>query len=420
MTAVRVEILLVLALCVAAVAACSSQDDATESTAPILSTTATPAPTTTTSADESTTSTNDATTTIPAPTTTLVPLDQLSLELVEVASGFDAPVLLSPDPDGGEDLIVEQPGRIVRRDSKEVVLDIRGDVVYGGERGLLGLAFHPDFAVNRLAYVNYIDGDGATRVEQFSVLGDGSFDRDARKTIMQIPQPARNHNGGMIAFGPDGYLWIAMGDGGASNDRFGNGQRADTLLGAMLRIAVGVEGVDTYAIPPDNPFADGVDGAPEVYWIGLRNPWRFSFDASDVWVADVGQNAIEEVNVAPAEARSLNFGWPVMEGTSCFQSSSCEVDPYVLPVTEFGRDRGCSVTGGYVYRGSAIPELDGEYFYSDYCGGFLASFSTTNGDVDWSDRVERLPSVSSFGVGGDGELYVIGHSGSVHRLEVSR
>lgn len=214
MTAIRVRILLVLALCVVAVGACSSQDEATESTAPILSTTATAAPTTTTSADESTTSTNDATTTIPAPTTTLVPLDQLPLELVEVASGFDAPVLLTPDPDGGEDLVVEQPGRIVRRDSKEVVLDIRGDVVYGGERGLLGLAFHPDFAVNRLAYVNYIDGDGATRIEQFSVLGDGSFDRDARKTIMQIPQPARNHNGGMIAFGPmdiSGSRWATVG-----------------------------------------------------------------------------------------------------------------------------------------------------------------------------------------------------------------
>lgn len=420
MTAVRVWILLVLALCAVVAAACSSEDDATESTAPILSTTVTTAPTTTSLANESTTSTDESTTTLPATTTTPVPLDQLALALVEVASGFDAPVLVMADPDGGEDLVVEQPGRIVRRDSKDVVLDIRGDVVYGGERGLLGLAFHPDFAANRLAYVNYIDGNGATRIEQFGVSSDGTFDRESRLTIMQIGQPARNHNGGMIAFGPDGYLWIGMGDGGASNDRFGNGQRSDTLLGAMLRIAVGVEGVDTYAIPPDNPYVGGVDGAPEVYWIGLRNPWRFSFDGPDVWIADVGQNAIEEVNVAPAEARSLNFGWPVMEGTSCFQSSSCEVEPYVLPVTEFGRDRGCSVTGGYVYRGSAIPELDGEYFYSDYCGGFLSSYSVANGDIDWSDRVELVPSVSSFGVGGDGELYVIGHGGSVHRLEVSR
>jgi len=420
MTAVRVRIFLVLALCAAVAAACSSEDGAAEGTAPILSTTVTAAPTTTSLTDESTTSTDDSTTTVPSTATTLVPLDQLLLELVEVASGFDAPVFLVADPDGGEDLVVEQPGRIVRRDSKEVVLDIRGDVIYGGERGLLGLAFHPDFVVNRLAYVNYIDGDGATRIEQFSVLGDGSFDREARKTVIQIRQPAQNHNGGMIAFGPDGYLWIAMGDGGASNDRFGNGQRTDTVLGAMLRIAVGIEGIDTYAIPPDNPYADGVDGAPEVYWVGLRNPWRFSFDGSDIWIADVGQNAIEEVNVAPASARFLNFGWPVMEGTTCFQSSDCEVEPFVVPVTEFGRDRGCSVTGGYVYRGSAIPELTGEYFYSDYCGGFLASYSVMNGDIDWSSRVEPLPSVSSFGVGADGELYVVSHGGSIHRLEASR
>ncbi|MGI9528116.1 MAG: PQQ-dependent sugar dehydrogenase, partial [Acidimicrobiia bacterium] len=179
MTAVRVWIFLVLALCAGVGAACSSEDDATESTAPVLSTTTTTAATTTSLADESTTSTDDSTTTVPATTTTLVPLDQLSLRLVEVASGFDAPVFLIADPDGGEDLVVEQPGRIVRRDSKDVVLDIRGDVVYGGERGLLGMAFHPDFAVNRLAYANYIDGNGATRIEQFSVLSDGTFDRDS-------------------------------------------------------------------------------------------------------------------------------------------------------------------------------------------------------------------------------------------------
>jgi len=224
----------------------------------------------------------------------------------------------------------------------------------------------------------------------------------------------------MIAFGPDGYLWIGMGDGGGADDRFGNAQRPDTLLGSMLRIAVGIGGVETYAIPPDNPYADGVDGAPEVYWIGLRNPWRFSFDGSDAWIADVGQNTIEEVNVAPAEVRWLNFGWPVMEGTSCFRSSECDSGPYVAPVTEFGRGRGCSVTGGYVYRGSAIPELDGEYFYSDYCGGFLASYSVENGDLDWSDTVGVLPNVSGFGVGSDGELYVLSLSGTVHRLEAIR
>lgn len=407
-----------LALCAGLLGSCTADDAATESPAPVLSTTSTVSVSTTAASGSQ--APIDPTTTIPGTTTTLVPFDRLELTLVEVASGFDAPVFLVADPDGGEDLVVEQPGRIVRRDSKSVALDIRTDVTYGGERGLLGLAFHPDFPINRLAYVNYIDGGGATRIEQFMVLEDGSFDLGSRKIIMQIRQPARNHNGGMIAFGPDGYLWIGMGDGGAADDRFGNGQRSDTTLGAMLRVAVGTEGVDTYAIPADNPYADGVDGAPEVYWIGLRNPWRFSFDGADVWIADVGQNAIEEVNVAPAGVRWLNFGWPVMEGTSCFRSSNCDVETYVGPVTEFGRERGCSVTGGYVYRGSAIPELDGEYFYSDYCGGFLASYSVVNGDIDWSDRVEVIPSVSSFGVGADGELYVVGHNGSVHRLEATR
>jgi len=417
-TVARVGRISALVFCAVVLGSCTSDNGAIESTAPVLSTTTT-VPIATTSASLPT-STTVPTTTIPATTATLVPLDQLELTLVEVAAGFDAPVLLVADPDGGEDLVVEQPGRIVGLDSKFVALDIRSDVTHGGERGLLGLAFHPGFASNRLAYVNYIEEGGSTRIEQFMVLGDGSFDLGSRKVILQIRQPARNHNGGMIAFGPDGYLWIGMGDGGGADDRFGNGQRPDTTLGAMLRIAVGIDGVDTYAIPPDNPFASGKDGAPEVYWIGLRNPWRFSFDGSDVWIADVGQNTIEEVNVAPSQVGALNFGWPVMEGTTCFRSSECDREPYVAPVAEFGRDRGCSVTGGFVYRGSAIPELDGEYFYSDYCGGFLASYSVVTGDIDWSDRVEAVASVSSFGVGANGELYLVSHGGSVYRLEASR
>jgi glucose/arabinose dehydrogenase len=220
----------------------------------------------------------------------------------------------------------------------------------------------------------------------------------------------------MLAFGPDGYLWIGMGDGGGSNDRFRQAQRPDTLLGAMLRVTVGVPGVETYAIPPDNPYADGVDGAPEVYWIGLRNPWRFSFDGSDVWVADVGQDAIEEVNVTSAGEPALNFGWPVMEGSRCFQTSSCDASPFVLPVDEYMHSPECSVTGGYVYRGSSIPEIAGQYFFSDFCSGFLASFSLETGRIDWTDQVGGLGNVSSFGVGGDGELYVVDRSGSIARI----
>ena len=180
---------------------------------------------------------------------------------------------------------------------------------------------------------------------------------------------------------------------------------------------MGIDGVDTYAIPPDNPFANGSGGAPEVFWTGLRNPWRFSFDGDDVWVADVGQDRIEEVNVASADASGLNFGWPVAEGSECFQTSSCDTSSFVAPVTEYSHAAGCSVTGGYVYRGSAIPELVGEYLFSDFCSGFLASHSEENGTLDWTDSVGSLGNVASFGIGGDGEVYVVTASGSIARIE---
>jgi glucose/arabinose dehydrogenase len=350
--------------------------------------------------------------------TTTVPIEDLELVLTAVADGFDSPVLLVADPDGGADLVVEQTGRILRVDADRTpVLDIRSDVVDGGERGLLGLAYHPDFSDNRLAYVNYTGGDGRTVIEEFRVAPNGTFDPASRKVILEIAQPAGNHNGGMIAFGPDGYLWIGMGDGGGSDDRFGNGQRADTLLGAMVRIAVGIEGVATYAVPPDNPFVDGGQGAGEVWATGLRNPWRFSFDGADVWIADVGQGTIEEVSRAPAAASGLNYGWPIMEGSTCFRSATCDTAALVVPVTEYDHGEGCSITGGYVYRGDQIPELTGQYFYSDYCAGFLRSYSDERGDIDWTPTVGTTPSVSSFGVGGDGELYVISQTGVVYRLE---
>lgn len=397
---------------------CAPGTEGTTSTAPILTTT-TPstAPTTT----ESTTSRPDAstsTTTVPTTTTTTVAIEDLELVLTPVADGFDGPVLLVADPDGGADLVVEQTGRIVRRDAgRTPVLDIRSDVVAGGEQGLLGLAYHPDFAENRLAYVNYTGRGGQTVIEQFRVAGSGTFDPASRTVILEIAQPAGNHNGGMIAFGPEGYLWIGMGDGGGSDDRFGNGQRPDTLLGAMLRIAVGIDDVATYAIPPDNPYVNDDDGANEVWAIGLRNPWRFSFDGDVVWIGDVGQGTIEEVSRAPAGASGLNYGWPIMEGSTCFQSATCDESMLEIPVTEYDHGDGCSVTGGYVYRGDLIPELTGEYFYSDYCSGFLRSYSDARGDTDWTPMVGTTPNVSSFGVGGDGELYVISRSGAIYRLE---
>lgn len=383
----------------------------------------TPTPATSTIAPTSTTDAPVGTSTSAATTTTL-PLSELMITLTEVGSGFDFPVLLVADPEGGSDFVVEQPGRIVRADGAghAVALDIRGDVRFGGEQGLLGLAFHPDFVTNRLAYVNYIDSRGRTTIRQFEVH-DGVFDTESGRTILVIDQPAGNHNGGMIAFGPRGHLWIGMGDGGAADDAFGNGQDSHSLLGSMLRISVPGTGQDPYDIPELNPFADGVDGAPEVYWTGMRNPWRFSLDffedgvGANVWVADVGQGEVEEVSVVHTDNRGANFGWPVMEGSECFRSENCDESGLIVPIIEYGHDEGCSITGGHVYRGGAIPELGNQYFYTDFCSGFLRSYSVESGNLDWTDMTGTTPQVSGFGIGGDGEMYVVSLTGLIFRIE---
>jgi glucose/arabinose dehydrogenase len=396
--------------------ACTPDEATTGSSDPAVATTA--------GASATTTSTRDtAPETTEATVLTTVALAELKIELNEVESGFDHPVLLVADPDGGADYVVEQPGQIVRADGQEhaVALDIRDEVTFEGEQGLLGLAFHPDFADNHLAYVNYVDGDGSTVIAQFDVRS-GVLVPASQKPVLRIEQPAGNHNGGMIAFGPEDHLWIGMGDGGNANDVSGHGQDPSTLLGSMLRI--GVPGVDAeaYYIPEGNPFADGLGGAPEVYWTGLRNPWRFSIDQGgdangDVWIADVGQASVEEVSVVHATESGANLGWSVVEGSECSQSDECDKDPFVLPVTEYGHEDGCSITGGYVYRGEALAELEGHFFYSDFCSGFIRSYSPQTGDHDWTPMTGSVSSVSGFGIGGDGELYVVSQGGSIFRLE---
>lgn len=346
--------------------------------------------------------------------------DEVSLELIEVGRGFDAPVLLVADTGGGPDLVVEQSGRVVRNDDdRTVVLDISGDVLFDGEQGLLGLAFHPGFVDNGLAYVNYVNRAMSTVIEEFTVV-DGRFEEDTRRRILTVEQPARNHNGGMIAFGPDGYLWIGMGDGGGANDRFNQAQDSATLLGAMLRIDIDARGSGAYGIPPDNPFADGQGGAPEVWAIGLRNPWRFSFDGGDLWIADVGQNEIEEINLVGTSEPGLNFGWPIMEGTACFENESCDSDSLVAPIVEYSHSEGCSVTGGYVYRGEAIPQLQGHYFYSDFCSGFLRSVTADGSTSDWTEQTGEAAQVAGFGIGGNGEMYVVSHTGTLFLVEARR
>jgi glucose/arabinose dehydrogenase len=288
------------------------------------------------------------------------------------------------------------------------------------EQGLLGLAFHPDYAVNGRFFVHYTDRSGATTLAEYRVSDDDpdKADRESGRILLTQGQPAGNHNGGMIEFGPDGYLYMGLGDGGGANDRYGNGQDPTTLLGTILRLDV--DGGEPYAIPPNNPFVDGEAGAREVWAYGLRNPWRFSIDGGSIYVGDVGQADWEEIDVAPIDAAGLNYGWPVMEGQVCFQSGDCDEAGLTLPALVYDHGEGCSVTGGHVYRGTAIPELTGHYFYADWCGGWIRSFLYSDGQVtevaDWSDDLGRVGSIVSFGRDASGELYVVVDEGIVYRM----
>ena len=242
-------------------------------------------------------------------------------------------------------------------------LNIGDRLTAGGERGLLGLAFHPDFPDDPRFFVNYTDLEGDTVVSSFTAeAGADRADGDSEVVLLRIDQPYPNHNGGALAFGPDGYLYISTGDGGSGGDPHDNGQRMDTLLGKILRIDVdGGSGDARYAVPPDNPFVDQSDALPEIWHLGLRNPWRMSFDreTGDLWIGDVGQGSWEEVDVARAGTGGLNFGWNRVEGFECFEGDSCDDPAYTPPVTAYSHDFGCSVTGGVVYRGTAQPLLAG-------------------------------------------------------------
>lgn len=368
--------------------------DSGESSSTTAATTTT-RPSTTTTTEPPTTTTTTA-----APTTTLAPLNALAYELVE---NIDFPIFLGPRADGAL-FLINKAGVVWQQQGGEFVvyLDIRGRVgTSANEQGLLGMAWHPSDA-NRL-FLHYSDNNGDTTISEFN----GTEER----VLLEVDQPASNHNGGMIAFGPDGYLYIGLGDGGGSGDRYGTGQPVDDLLGNLLRIDV--DSGDPYAIPPGNPYADS-DGADEVWASGLRNPWRFWFDGGNIYMGDVGQNAFEEINVAPADAAGLNYGWPITEGLHCFSpSTGCDTSNLTLPVVEVAHgDAGtCSIAGGVVYRGAAIPELTGHYFYSDLCGGWLRSF-LYHGDQmtdsrDWTDQVGVPGNVISFGTDAAGEIYLL-------------
>lgn len=335
------------------------------------------------------------------------------LETEVVADGFNAPLLVTNAGDASERLfVVEQTGavRIIEDGAvlPEPFLDLSDRIVAGGEQGLLGLAFHPDYGANGRFFVDYTDTNGDTVISELSVSGDPDrADADSERVLLHIDQPYANHNGGNVIFGPDGYLYIGMGDGGSGGDPEGNGQDLSTLLGKLLRIDV--DSGDPYGIPQDNPFVDDTDARPEIFAYGLRNPWRYSFDAAtgDLWIADVGQSEFEEVDHVGAGRSGMNFGWNVMEGPNCFTEEGCDTSGLVLPVSGYSHEEGCSITGGHVYRGPGSPALRGVYVFGDYCSGTLWGLDArATSPVEPTALLEYGSSVSSFGLDESGELYM--------------
>ncbi len=342
--------------------------------------------------------------------------DWPEIALEERWSGFSRPVQLGHAGDGsGRLFLVEQAGVIRLIEAGAVLpvpfLDVSDRVSCCGERGLLGLAFPPGFSVKGYFYINYTNPAGETVVSRVHLSGDPNrADPESEEVLLTIGQPYSNHNGGQIAFGPDGYLYIGMGDGGSAGDPQNNGQDPLTLLGAMLRIDV-ESGDAPYGIPESNPFAFDDAHQPEIWATGLRNPWRFSFDrvTGDLWIADVGQNSYEEVNFQPASsAGGENYGWRIMEGSHCYDPIPCDSSGLVLPVAEYDHaSGGCSVSGGHVYRGFRWPRLDGLYLYGDYCSGRI--WALRGGPDDWETQelLNTGRSISAFGVDELGALYVL-------------
>jgi len=347
--------------------------------------------------------------------------------LQEVAAGLSFPLYLTAPPADPRLFIVEKGGaiRIVKDGSllPTPFLDLSARVSTGSEQGLLGLAFDPVYATNGRFVVHYTDVSGNTTVAAYRVSSDNPdvADPTSEVTLLTVEQPFANHNGGQILFGPDGMLYIGLGDGGGG-DPGGRGQSLADLLGDILRVDV-TSGTG-YTVPPDNPFVGQTGARPEVWSAGLRNPWRFSFDPAtgDLYIADVGQNAWEEVDVVTAAAgagRGANFGWAVMEGRHCYATVSCDTSQFTLPVLEYSHASGCSISGGYVYRGAAIPALQGHYFYADYCSGWVRSFRLQDGQAVEPYQWPTLApggAVPSFGQDAAGELYVMSSEGRVFRI----
>ncbi|MFN8528633.1 MAG: PQQ-dependent sugar dehydrogenase [Anaerolineae bacterium] len=360
-------------------------------------------------------------------------LDPSAYQWTLVADGFDSPVGLTYAPDGSGRLFVwEQGGMIwiIGPDGSlptDPFLDISTllpqVVSLGGytEQGLLGVAFHPNYAANGQFFVNYTDVNGDTMIVRYTVSADNPnvADPASAVTLLTVDQPFENHNGGDMAFGPDGYLYISLGDGGSQGDPFNNAQSPNALLGKILRIDVNAE---TYVAPPDNPFASDPAFAPEVYMMGFRNPWRFSFDRAtgDIYIADVGEWLWEEIDVVPAgTGAGMNFAWNLFEGRLP-RTDTANRDDYTMPAIVYSHSEGCSVTGGYVYRGAALPAAYGVYFFGDYCNGVVWNLWRNSNGYWQAGLFQRTgATISAFGQDEAGELYMVDYKGSIHRLSAS-
>jgi glucose/arabinose dehydrogenase len=333
----------------------------------------------------------------------------VALTAQPVADGFELP-LFATSPGDERLFVVEQTGRIkIVVDgavAETLFLDLSASVSDGGERGLLGLAFHPDYATNGRFFVNYTDQNGTTQVAAYTVSSDPNVADPASATpLFSVEQPYGNHNGGWIGFGPDGLLYVGMGDGGSGGDPQGYSQNPESLLGKMVRIDV-----------------DTAGAGPEIFAAGVRNPWRSAFDGDDLYIADVGQNAWEEISVISASEPGLNLGWNIAEGPACFGADDCDQSGLVAPVHAYSHAEtgGCSITGGYVYRGAAIPEIGGHYFFTDFCSGRVESFRYADGQVadltDWTAQLGGNGPITSFGTDAAGELYYTTLEGGLFRI----
>ncbi len=362
--------------------------------------------------------------TVPA-TTVPAPLVVPAVELFEIGQ-FDRPVEVAIRPADRRLFIVQQTGQVVAVDdeSSEVVLDVSDLVSDGGEQGLLGLAFHPS---EELAYVNYTDRSGDTIVAEYAVdPASGVLDAATAREVFRVEQPFANHNGGKVAFGPDGMLYVGLGDGGSADDPNRSGLVLTTPLGKILRIDPAATEGEAYTVPADNPFV-GVDGAdPRIWSLGLRNPWRFSFDAvtGDLWIADVGQNEFEEINRAPAAGgvdagRGLSFGWSAFEGNERFNDDQSDAG-HTAPVYVYSHDDGgCSVSGGAVARESTVPDLNGWYVFGDYCSGEIWALDpAASPDDPRVVAIGSLPALAAISIGPDGDVYAISNGGTIARLVV--